>query len=222
MAHRICRQGLIAAALVTAAVGANSASLLVNGSFELNSAGATVFNPSNASFNSLMSGVTAFGVREGIDIQTIGSGFGLAPQDGLWKISPASDMGGTSEAVSLAMHTPLVAGQSYSLDFYIERLISGPFDGGSVEVGVSGSAFSFGTTVATASAPASGWLHFSDTFVAPTDAMYLTVLVTNGQSSWVGLDNFTLAAVVPEPGTAVLLAAGLGLFGLRTFRNRSK
>jgi hypothetical protein len=204
------------------ATSAQSASLLVNGSFEATTAGGTVFNPLNAEFNALMSGVTAYGARQGIDIQTLGSGYGQAPQNGAWKVSPASDAGGTTEEFSLAMTGPLIVGESYQLSFYIERLTQAPFNGGTVQIGVSSSATSFGTQVALATAPNSGWLLSNSSFLAPIAASYLTVRLTTTQSSWVGLDNFTLtgAAPVPEAGSAALLAAGLAVVGGLQLRRR--
>ncbi len=201
------------------AVGTADASLILNGSFEDNSAGGTVFNPSNAGFNSLINNVTAYGVRQGIDLQTVGSGYGLAPIDGQWKVSPASDLGGIAEEFSMTLSGPLVAGQGYDLDFYIERLVSGPFDGGSVEIGLSTSAISFGTAVASATAPSAGWLLVSSSFIAPNAGSYLTVRVTNDKSSWVGLDGFVLSAV-PEPETYALFLGGLGVVGLVARRRR--
>lgn len=201
---------------LSSVVGTANASLILNGSFEDNSAVGNVWSPTNAAFNALVKNVTAFGVREGIDIQTVGTPYGLAPIDGKWKISPASDVGGTAEAFSMTLSGPLVVGQSYDLSFYIERLVSSPWDGGAVQIGLSTSATGFGTYLTSASAPDSGWLHVATTFVAPNAGSYLSVRVTNEKSSWVGLDGFELNAVpvVPEPQTYALLLAGLGVVGL--------
>jgi len=193
-------------------VTASAANLVVNGSFENNSASGNVFNPNNATFNALVPSVTAYGVREGIDLQTIGSGYGLAPQNGNWKVSPASDAGGFAEEFSMNLTGALTPGQSYQLDFYIERLQSDVFNGGTVQVGLSSSATVFGTQIASATAPGSGWLLSSTTFAAPNAGSFITVRVTTTQSSWVGLDNFFLTAV-PEPSSCTLLGAlgGVGL-----------
>lgn len=173
------------------------ANLLVNNDFENTSAGTTQLNPSNSEFNAFMTSVTAFGIREGIDIQTFGSGFGVAPQSGSWKVSPASDAGGDTEAFSFELTSPLVAGSSYDLSFYFERLASGVFDGGVVEVGVSSSATAFGTLVYTSIPAVDGWTLASTTFSSPISASHLTVRLTNATSSWVGLDNFSLSATIP-------------------------
>lgn len=213
----ISRQVCVAAAAATllSLAGAAHASLILNGSFEDNTASGNVWSPSNAQFNSIMSNVTAYGVREGIDIETVDSPYGQAPIDGNWKIAPASDLGGTSEEFSLTLAAPLVAGQSYDLSFYIERQVGLPFDGGSVDIGLSTSATSFGTYLMSATAPDSGWLLAGSSFVAPTAGEYLTVRVTNDKSSWVALDDFVLnVSAVPEPQSVALLLAGLGVVGL--------
>lgn len=221
----ILRHTLSATAIAFCAlVGSAQASLVLNGSFEANSASGTVFNPSNALLNSLLSNVTAFGPRQGIDLQTLGSGYGLAPTDGRWKVSPASDLGGTSEAFSMTLSGALTAGSSYSLSFDIERLISAGFDGGTAEIGLSTSATSFGTLIDSATASSSGWTHHASSFIAPNAGSYLTVRVTTSRSSWVGLDNFVLdggaTSGVPEPG--VLALVGLALGGLVLFRRRAR
>ena len=189
--------------------GAARANLIVNGGFETNSATASVFNPSNVLFNSTMSSVTAYGAREGIDIQTTGSGFGAAPQSGNWKVSPAADLGGLIEEFSMDLSGPVIAGLSYTLEFYIERLVNGPFDGGSVDIGLSSSATSFGTSVFTSASSTAGWTLESTTFVASANADFLTVRADTTGNRWVGLDTFSLTQV-PEPSTALLLAFGLG------------
>lgn len=208
------RKVLAASMALLVAASAHSASILVNGSFESNSAGGSLFNPGNDTFNTAMNAVTAFGARQGIDIQTFGSGYGQSPQNGAWKVSPASDAGGQSEEFSMNLTGQMIAGASYQLSFYIERLSNGPFNGGTVQIGVSSSANGFGTQVASATAPSSGWLLSSTSFVSPVAATYLTVRLTTVQSSWVGLDNFVLTGptvAVPEPGTAVLLLMGLAV-----------
>jgi hypothetical protein len=218
MLSRIAFNLLAAATASMIAASAHSASILVNGSFESNSAGSTIFNPGNGTFNAAMNAVTAYGSRQGIDIQTFGSGYGQAPQNGSWKVSPASDAGGQTEEFSMNLTGQMIAGASYALSFYIERLGNGPFDGGTVQIGVSSSASNFGTQVASATAPGSGWLLSTTSFVSPISASYLTVRLATVQSSWVGLDNFSLTgptAPIPEPATAALLLVGLGLFTMR-------
>ena len=199
---------LIGTAIAVFHVGALhvQAEMIINGGFEINTAATTVFNPLNATFNATMASVTAYGAREGIDIQTVGSGYGVAPQGGSWKVSPASDAGGTAEEFSFDLTGPVNAGTSYDLQFYIERLVSTVFDGGTVEIGVSSSATSFGTLVHTSALATDGWSLESTTFVAPVNANYLTVRVDTLASRWVGLDSFSLKQTIPEPSTLALTA----------------
>src|SRR5690349_20482087 len=81
--------------------------LIVNGDFEINSATGNVYNPSNADFNSIMSAVTAYGVKQGIDIMTAGSPYGSAPQSGNWKVTPSSNASGSKEQFSMTLSSAL-------------------------------------------------------------------------------------------------------------------
>lgn len=193
-----------------------SANLVVNGSFETNTAPSTVFNPFNAVFNSYMSSVNAYGIREGIDIQTIGSGYGLAPVDGIWKVSPASDANGTNEELAMALSSPLMTGSGYDLSFYMEALHSGGFNGGHVEIGASTSDSSFGTLVYTSADTVDAWTPVSTSFMAPNAATHLTVRVDTDVSGWVGLDNFVLtASTIPEPTVFGVVVGGMMLMARR-------
>jgi hypothetical protein len=211
--------GLIALPFLLVA-GAAQAAMVVNGSFEDNSAVHTEWNLLNAPFSSLLTGVTAFGAREGIDLQTIGSGWGSAPQDGNWKVSPASDFGGTSEAFTMDLTGPLTKGRSYNLSFYIEPLLTGAFQDGTVLIGLSTSATSFGTQIFSATARASGWTLESTTFLAPNSGSFLSVLVTNDVNSWVGLDNFTLESSAAVPVPAAVWLFGSALLGLGVVKRK--
>jgi len=201
--------------------------LIINGSFEVNTAAGQVFNPSNATFNGFMSNVTAYGPREGIDIQTdtVAGIFGLAPISGDWKVSPAADLNGTSEEFSLDLNGPINAGTDYDLSFFLEGITNGPFLAGPVEIGLSSSATSFGTQVFTATSTLGVWTQASTTFTAPINASHLTVRVSTSGNHWVALDAFSLvasqtplAATVPEPITAALGLMGLGVLGMATRR----
>lgn len=194
----------------------SSASLIVNGSFEniiangsLDNNGGLV-NPSNAVFNSVVPNVTAYGVREGIDLFTGGLSYGLAPQDGLFQVAAASDGGGTAEEFSMELTGSLTVNEFYKLDFYMQKLVEPPYDHGSVEIGLSTNATSFGTLIWSATSPTSGWLLSSTTFQAPNAGSFITVRVTTDDDNWVGLDNFQLnvadVAPSPEPSTFTLAA----------------
>jgi hypothetical protein len=184
-------------ACVLAATTARAQNLVVNGSFETNTAGVTQFSTTNATFSAFLTPLTAFGDKEGIDIMTLGSGYGQNPQNGSWKIAPSSNLGSVREAFSFPLSTPLASGTSYDLSFYFERLVSGQWDGGVVEVGVSTVGSAFGTLVYTSAAAVDGWTHATSTFVSPANAGFLTVRLTTTTSSWVGLDNFSVVQTTP-------------------------
>src|SRR5262245_20867910 len=86
------------AALLAAIAFASSAdaqNLIINGSFETNTAGVTSYNLSNAAFNATVGSATAFGTAEEIDLITFGSPYGSPPQDGSWKLAIHTQLNGT-------------------------------------------------------------------------------------------------------------------------------
>ena len=109
---------LTAAATIVVSVPA-SANLLLNGDFENNSAGGTLFNMSNAAFTSTVANATGFGTSEELDLVT-GTGFGIAPQSGNWKVGmhQRSNLATNRDELSLDLSAPLTVGDSYDLAFY--------------------------------------------------------------------------------------------------------
>ena len=190
--------------------------LIQNGDFEDTTATETELNNLNGQFSELLPGVTGFGARSGLDLMTVGAGFGR-PQSGQWKVTAAADGSGASEAFTFALSTPAILGERYVLSFYTERMVQPPFDGGVVEIGLSNSSDSFGTLVFVSSPATDGWSEESATIVAPLDAEFLSVRLDGSADSWVGLDNFRLT-LVPEPSGAGLGAIGGLVFALRRRR----
>jgi hypothetical protein len=218
---------VLVAMFVSMPTGAAAATIILNGSFENNAAVATMFNMTNPTFNATVADATAFGNSSGIgdlgEIDLVTStDFGIAPQDGDWKLGLHEQSLGGQDAFSMSLTEGIVGGSTYDLQFYGALLGGSPT--GTLEIGVSNSATSFGTLVFSGTPlSADSWTLFSALFVAPSNAAFLTVRVT-GTDGYAFVDNFTLestASAVPEPATLSLFGIGAAAAGLRRWR-RSK
>jgi hypothetical protein len=208
--------GALAFACAPVAHGQN---LILNGSFEDNTANVTMFNMSNAEFNAIVANATAFGDAEEIDLILGTGGFGLAPIDGDWKLAIHRQAGGATDAFSFDLMNSIVAGTTYRLEFWAHAVTD--FDPGTepVQIGISTSATSFGTLVfATGQLSVGSWTQYIADFTAPINADYLTVQNAPGTQTWAHIDAFSLT-VVPAPSAFAMLALG-GIFGRTRRRTR--
>ena len=173
----------------------------MNGSFEINTAGGVdQINMTNSAFNAMMSNVTAIGTWGGggagggdMDIITSSTWGGSGAQNGLYYVGLT---GGGSDMITMDLSGPLVGGNTYTLSFYDRS--DGGYTANQVEVGLSTSPNSFGTSIYTAPAPvANTWSLRTVTFVAPFCGAYLSVQ-QNGAfsgSTWLHVDNFSIVSV---------------------------
>lgn len=201
---------------------AANANLILNGDFEDHTATSRASNLSNSEFNALMSNATAFGEANEIDLQSGG-------QSGDWSLSlhtQATEFGGSFDAFSLNLSSGVIASNLYQLVFYAWDFSFGGDFNFQIEIGLSNTATSFGSLLYSASTSATDvWQEFNLNFVAPSDALFLTVranptahLESGGNFGIV--DNFSLTPVsVPEPGTLALF--GIGLAAMRLTRRRN-
>ena len=175
------------------ATAGHAQNLILNGSFEDNSASGTVFNMTNAEFNATVADATAFGSAEEIDLMDASAGFGLAPVDGDFKLGiHLFTVGhGATDAFSFDLSSPIVAGTTYTIDFWAHAVTNVSPGRDPVEIGVSSSAASFGTLVFTSGSLSTGsWSHFMSDFVAPVSGDFLTVRPSG--MTWAHIDNFSL------------------------------
>jgi len=215
-------RGLLGGAFCATHFFCSGQNLILNGDFENNGASSSLYNLSNASFNSLVNNATAFGTGEEIDLMTTDSPYGLPPQSGLWKAAihkSGYPYYGNDDAFSFTLSSPAVTGQQYALSFYAQIVGTSDNPGnGDVQVGLSGSSTAFGTLVFAGTPATNGWSHLAATFTAPVNGLYLTVQIDPGANpTWVHIDNFSLMAI-PEPETFALLSS-LALIGF-LFRKR--
>lgn len=172
--------------------------LIVNGDFENNTAATCEFNLTNSEFNAKMANVTAFGTAQEIDIMKGQCGVqGSVPQSGTTKIAihtKSQAEGGAFDAFSFQLSQPLIAGATYTLQFYAQTVLQFDPDIAAVEVGLSNSDTSFGTLIFSGVPSTEGWTQFTHTFIAPFDATFLTVRNDLTKEVWNHLDNFSLAA----------------------------
>ena len=107
----------------------------LNGDFEINTAVTDQINLSNSSFNNFMPNSTAFGTFENLDIITSNTYCGVA-LSGNWFIALT---GGGTDAITMELSEPLVAGEEYTISFWDRGCDAFSYGPLSVNIGVSSS-----------------------------------------------------------------------------------
>ena len=197
------RKSAFALLIITSLAGAGKAQNFLNGDFEQNTSVGDQINLTNASYTSQMAFSTAFGDLSGggpgggdMDIISSSGYCGMA-QSCNWFVAMTS--GGT-DAISMQLSSSLVSGNTYNMTFY-ERTCSPWTEGGPIIIGVSNVNNNFGTLVYTS--PSSnyngGWSQWSFSFVAPLNALYITVSSggPNSGAPWIQIDNFSFTNNCP-------------------------
>lgn len=191
----------------------------LNGGFETNTAGVDRINITNAAFNTYMSSNTGFGTWSGVgnlDIVRTTS-YGLGPQSGTWYIALT---GGGTDRVAMQLASPLVAGNTYTLNYYDNQWST--FTSPEVRVHVSTNNSTLGTFAFMGGAPIStSWTLRTNTFIAPISGNFICI-ETNGVASggvWTKVDNFFFTVVLPVQS---LVMGGERLKGTNTVEVRAE
>ncbi|RFP16077.1 MULTISPECIES: DUF642 domain-containing protein [unclassified Duganella] len=200
---------LLAAALALAA-HAGAAELITNGSFE---AGAIVVNHSDPGAQQLLSGdgstLAGWTVIGGNDIAWIGLGnpysINASQGNNFLDLTGWHDQSATGGGVKQTIAT--TAGASYTLSFDIGNSNNYNFGSNDSLFVTAGNVVGQQVWTSTSNLPSS-WDHVTMSFVA--SGATTDVSFAGGQAVWyVGLDNVSVTAAVPEPSSALMLGAGL-------------
>ncbi len=191
----------------TAAAGVTN--LVVNGDFEGSTAMGCESNLPNAQFDMRMPGAHAFGGAEELDIYLDPFGcFGLPGNVGPTKVALHNVNTVDIDAFTLQLSAPLVPGQRYRLEFWLQYpdVFTPVF--GTLNVGVASASNDFGSTVASASTQAlNQWFRHEVTFAAPSAAGFLSIYETSFDA-WVHVDGFCLEEIDDDPGPGVNYCIG--------------
>lgn len=174
---------------------ATFAQQFINGDFENNTAVTDQINLNNVNFNNFMANVNSFGTTPNPDIITSAT-YGSPPQNGNWYVAIT---GGGTDILAIQLNTPLVAGNSYTMNFYDHswpNFVSNP-----IEIGASTTNNNFGTLIHTTAAGATNntWTLRTFTFTAPNNATNIVVRQQGIISNWVQIDNFWLDSCQGNP-----------------------
>ena len=166
----------------------------LNGSFETTTAPfACNYNMSDATFNTRMSNTNAYGGGNELDILINGCYTAGIP-DGVRCVGVAHWP--TRDEFAMALTAPLVAGNSYTIDFYSYSEVTFRPQG-NLELGASTTNNAFGTLIYTAATVPSTWSNHVFTFVAPNNATNITVRNIAGAIHWNHVDFFAFTPPLP-------------------------
>ncbi|GAB4131599.1 MAG: hypothetical protein Fur0041_02160 [Bacteroidia bacterium] len=176
----------------------------INGSFEDNGK-LCLINASTNVFNANVRHTRSFGSFRKPDIASDDCGFGAA-KDGHWFVGLATNIQGDvrSEAITLELTSPVVAGAQYSISFWARSRSYAP----NIELGISGSDSLAGSIFYTVSAEKIGseWSEVNVRFTAPVSGKFISVRASNNNvNSGVWLDAFRLSKVFSTDNAVVVL-----------------
>ena len=148
--------------------------------------------------------MTFWGPAEESDYLNDGTGcsYFIPPQSGASSLALHRQEFGDQDAFCFELASPVVEGVTYSVSFYVMANTEFSPELGSVEVGLSMDATTFGTLVFSGAGNDTDWTYVEHSFVAPLTANYLCVQA-GVDWAWNNIDNFTLGqATVPVSATS--------------------
>jgi len=177
-----------------------SQNLLVDGSLESHNTSGCDYNNNEAAFNGHYAQLTSIpdGAQEIDIIKNSGGCFGDPPMVGATKLLLAENEPlNRRDGFSFNLTQTIVAGESYDISWYMDVIAYSTQAEGEILIGISSTPSTFGTQVFSGTSTlGGGFTLISGTFVAPSNATYLTVQVneTNDTSNrcWIGVDGFEL------------------------------
>jgi hypothetical protein len=205
--------GATAALLAVLSSPARAADMVTNGSFELGS----FINDGNETmtFNAGATTITGWtAVGRQMSWITTPNPWGLSAQDGtffldLTAYNTGAPFGGVTQNIST------VPGQQYDLSFYLGSYTQ-RWGGPPVSI-LAAAGTTSQTFIVSTSSTSSTWTPFSLLFTASSATTPITLTGAAGVA-YIGLDNVSVnpagTAAVPEPGSYVLMAVGLGLLSV--------
>lgn len=188
---------------------AASAQSLVNGGLEQSAITSCAFNMVNAEFNSIMTGVTAFGNTPHAgsvgETDILVEGCLAGPHSGASAVMIACEAT-TTDRLALALTEPLQAGVTYRFGLQAMAWTQWSPVVHAIEVGVSNSSTSFGTPVGTLLPESMEWTPLELDITPAQSAAYITLrVVLDGVNGSVIIDDLVVesAASVSDASTAV-------------------
>lgn len=173
--------------------------IIVDSSFEGHNSSGCDYNNTDASFNGHYSNVNAFAYNNTgeVDIMKSTSCIGENPPVGATHLGIAhnGDLDRWDQ-ISMNLTTPIIAGATYDLSFWIDVVQYLTQQEGNLEFGISNSSTTFGTLFYTGTAPLSDpYVQITASVTAPVGGNYLTIRPqATGASNrcWIHLDGVEL------------------------------
>ena len=162
----------------------------LNGSFETTT-GNCNYGLTNTNFDSLMTSNFAFGSASQIDIMHNTCGFGAAQQGNYFIGIAVAPNNVLTDALSLKVSSTLIAGNTYSINFYNKQDIG--YSANLLEVGYSADSVTFGISIDTAALPTNSWGLVSFSFTPVINCQFITIRTIAGSYGWNLVDNFTIS-----------------------------